>query len=481
MSLSPPGPDSGAAAAEPAAKERYGLYVAALGAVGVAFILANLSTGGLAPGHDLLWALRAGQWQAAHRAVLTREIWSWTANGAVWVNHEWLWDLAAWGLYRLGGWYGIEAGVALAAAAAYLLLVLAARTNGVGRGWAPVMGLAGLVLSAAFWTSRAQTAGYACFAGLLWLLARARRSDWPWAVLLGILWANLHGGGAILGVLVPLAAGVLDLVAKEPARARARLQLGLFVGLGTLVNPFGPDLWRYAAIKAVGTGGYALLRTHISEWQPPHTSNPYILIVLVMAVMIFVGAARRSPWSWRDLILACCFFAAALFGGRYLPYLAFWAVYALRSEGGPVLRPALALPFLVVVAALGVFVVVRHPNTMFAPKTGAAQMLAAARTDLAVSAQVGHPCWNTYVLGDYILWLHGHPSMDSRADPYVAGGTFAKWLDVEEGKALPRASCVVMAKPEFSRVESLRLQLAHWTERKTADVTVFIAPGAESH
>jgi len=52
---------------------------------------------------DTYWHLRAGQeiWQSWR--VPLDEHYSYTAAGGYWPDHEWLWQLFSYGLYRLGG------------------------------------------------------------------------------------------------------------------------------------------------------------------------------------------------------------------------------------------------------------------------------------------------------------------------------------------------------------------------------------------
>src|SRR5689334_23075740 len=52
---------------------------------------------------DTWWQLRAGQdiWQSGR--VLLTDVYSHTAYGRFWLNHEWLAELLFYGAYRLGG------------------------------------------------------------------------------------------------------------------------------------------------------------------------------------------------------------------------------------------------------------------------------------------------------------------------------------------------------------------------------------------
>ena len=66
-------------------------------------LLAVFLTCGLTPVQsDTWWQLRAGADMWTSRQVLLTDTFSHTANGAFWVNHEWLAEVIFYGAYRLG-------------------------------------------------------------------------------------------------------------------------------------------------------------------------------------------------------------------------------------------------------------------------------------------------------------------------------------------------------------------------------------------
>src|SRR5205823_4436620 len=75
---------------------------------------------------DPYWQVATGRWILAHHAVPHQDVFSYTMNGAPWVAHEWLAELADAVLYDHFGWAGlvIAAGLALAAAVGLLLRAL---------------------------------------------------------------------------------------------------------------------------------------------------------------------------------------------------------------------------------------------------------------------------------------------------------------------------------------------------------------------
>ena len=51
-------------------------------------------------GSDLWWHLAAGRVYAEAGEVVRSDPFSHTARGHAWINHEWLWDRAAWSVYH---------------------------------------------------------------------------------------------------------------------------------------------------------------------------------------------------------------------------------------------------------------------------------------------------------------------------------------------------------------------------------------------
>ncbi len=52
-------------------------------------------------GSDLWWHLASGRDIWSQGAIPRLDPYSFTAAGAAWMNHEWLWDVVYWGFYRI--------------------------------------------------------------------------------------------------------------------------------------------------------------------------------------------------------------------------------------------------------------------------------------------------------------------------------------------------------------------------------------------
>jgi hypothetical protein len=204
---------------------------------------------------DTFWALRAGQdlWRTGHVPLV--DTYSHTAAGRPWPNHEWLWQALAYGLHRAGGLplLSLGAGAMVTAAYAVIYRLMA------GRPWARIAILvAGLTLGTNVWVLRPQVASLLLLAVLIWLLVRGRN----WLVPpLFALWANLHGG-VVLGGLVMVTATAVALV-YERRRLPGLALATVLGGAATALTPLGVGLWSFIARWMV-----AARQTGVSEWLP---------------------------------------------------------------------------------------------------------------------------------------------------------------------------------------------------------------------
>jgi hypothetical protein len=192
------------------------------------------------------------------------------AHGRIWVDQQWLAQLALYGLYNVGGLrlvLLVHAALVvggLAAAAA-----LARRLGGSARS-ATWIALPVLV---AYWPGaaimRPQSFAYLLFVGVLWVLLDDLRhtSRRVYLVLpLLVLWANLHGSVVVGSALVSLYA-LLELVGSLWAKPRAlharSVVLLIAPWLCVLASPYATSLPHY--YRTIFSGGFG---SYVTEWAP---------------------------------------------------------------------------------------------------------------------------------------------------------------------------------------------------------------------
>lgn len=271
---------------------------------------------------DLWWHLRSGQVMTETGRPLVTDVFSYTREGQVWVNHSWLGEVVLYGLYLFGGWTAISTWMGVMAV--MIAVFLWWQTRGSLFVKAGFM-LFASVVCAPLWTPRPQFFSLVLLAFLVWLvnrwMSRGGRSIW-FSLPLFIMWSNLHGG-YVTGILYLLAfaAGLLVDALIETGEARKELLhkagilfISAFGGyLVSAVNPNGYRMW-LIPFKTIGVG---ILRQFIQEWSSPdfHSveSWPFALFIVLM---IFFLSRQRERSSLRHILPALLFILMGLYARR---------------------------------------------------------------------------------------------------------------------------------------------------------------------
>ena len=209
-----------------------------------------------------------GRWILEHQAVPTVDPFSQTMRGEPWVAFEWLSQVAYASAQSLGGWLGVVALAAGAAAIAFGML-----TRFLLREWPPVpvlvAVLAAFVLASPHILARPHMLALPLM--VAWVAALMRAADEkrapPWQLIpLMTLWANLHGsftfGLAITGAIA------LDALWNAPAAERIKvlrqwMLFGVLALAAACINPYGPEMI-LVTFRTVALG-HAL--STITEWR----------------------------------------------------------------------------------------------------------------------------------------------------------------------------------------------------------------------
>ncbi len=426
---------------------------------------------------DTYWHLRAGQDFWATGNVPLVDHYSHTAAGRFWPNHEWLWQVVTFEIYRAGGFVLLTLAGASLVTAAYAMVYRLMVGPPMRRFVLMVMGVP---LAASVWALRPQIASLAFLALLLTVIARER---YNWLPALFALWANVHGavalGGVVLGgVTVAALVRARRHRDDDPEARRRALSLLLVTPVcaaATAFTPLGSRLWTFI-FESVARSR----EIQIDEWRPAYPTHPMEIAFWVLAlslVGVFV-ARRRTLKSWSDVALVAAAFAIlplAFRAGRNIAPFLLAAIPAASRLLGPGLapqprpesadRPRLNLAVAVAAALVGVATV----GTAWAsslPSLGWRPVSAGALA--AVQACPGR-LYNRYNEGGYLIWLAPTKPVfiDSRQDPYppafvlealrveAAGDYQATFARHDVGCAfLPRES------PTLPRLEA-----AGWTTR----------------
>ncbi|HEV2437999.1 MAG TPA: hypothetical protein VG077_18545 [Verrucomicrobiae bacterium] len=305
---------------------------------------------------DLWGHVVFGQHMLQHHSIPKVDIYSWTANGQPWINHEWVAEIMLALFYTAWGGSGIlllKMAVGLASFAVCLRLgaqSLAWPARFVA--WA-FAALAVVEISYGF-AARPQIFTALFMSLELLLLQQIHSGKRLWTLALPVLflvWVNTHGGVLAGFGLLGLAAGsttmqlVWDKIRKVPGAMTATgpdpsgwktvLSLWLAViaaGAALLGNPWGAGLIRWLI------GSVLWLRPQIAEWNPTPLNWDHAAFFIVLALAAFSWVFTKQKRAWWELAVCGAF---ALLGLRAIRNTPLFCLVALALVS-PHLASALA-------------------------------------------------------------------------------------------------------------------------------------------
>jgi hypothetical protein len=156
------------------------------------------------------------------------------------------------------------------------------------------------------------------------LTSGSSRALW-WLPPLFAVWANLHGGWIVGGALLAIWTAAAW-VQRSPLRWHFLL-VGLTSLAGTLLTPYGIDLWRFLAETV------RLNRVDISEWRPIWRAGVGFSIMWTLTVAIVALSWRRWGRPPGVLLLTLTGFAyAAARVNRLVPLFAVLTVTMISRQ-----------------------------------------------------------------------------------------------------------------------------------------------------
>lgn len=416
---------------------------------------------------DLWWHLASGRVFFERGSVPHVDPLSFTADQP-WVNHEWLWGVAAFALYRIDPQLLAWGNFALLALAFYL-----AFDSAYHQSRAPVASVLATWLAAAsahwFFDLRPQLV---TLLGAVVVLAtrRLRLAPWLWPPLL-LVWCNMHAGYLFgLGAVGLLVLSHALYARLAPGSAPAELFaswgkkapfVGLLLAIAVLaVNPWGGALLDFATSYAPGSGR-TVYADEIVEWQPfgwdaaalrvlgplgfLGTFRGRYLLVVALALPSCVKLLRRDAYP---VMLFSVSFAMAMLARRFVelssvlaaPLCACtlasagrWLGARLSLDRRPLLRTlpavglACGLALIVVDARVLPDLFARWSRPDMHPRA-AVRYLAALRTPVRV--------FNYEVWGGYLMFHAPHTRVffDGRASTVYSEKVYRDYLQLMNGR-----------------------------------------------
>jgi tetratricopeptide (TPR) repeat protein len=277
---------------------------------------------------DTLWHLRTG-------ALILEAGWprvdpfSFVLDGRPWVAFEWLAQILFWLSFKAFGPVGLVAFKTALCAAAFAFAFASAKDR-------PALSAAAAVLAAfgarGFLVARPYAFDHMLFAGLLFALRgvdfteRPGRAGWALAVLTA-LWANLHGGAALLAPISLAVAVAAEGVSGRKVDWKGWGGAAAFSCAAVLFNPYGwgvlGHLWGTVTFPA---------KELLYEWRPPASELRGVYgVFLAASLASAVWLRRRNPRSAAWVAMT----AVASFGmQRSIPLLLLAGIPAVAEAAG---------------------------------------------------------------------------------------------------------------------------------------------------
>lgn len=289
---------------------------------------------GLLADGDIGWHIRVGEYILSTHTVPHTDLFSFSLAGQPWFAWEWLADIVFALLYGAAGMKGVVlfAGVLIAAFGAMLVRYMVWR--GADGLIAVMVCLVAVGAASVHFLARPHLFTLVFLVATLWLLdadhQRPSRAVWL-LVPLTTLWTNLHGGFAILFVVL----GLYVLGALVEGR-RGWLRAGRYgllfsaCAAATLANPYGWGLHRHL-VEYLRSDW---IRNVVQEFQAPtfRSENQLQFEILLLAGILAAGARLRRV-SLTQPLLVVGFAHLALTSARHIPLFAIVAAPLIAGEG----------------------------------------------------------------------------------------------------------------------------------------------------
>jgi len=370
---------------------------------------------------DTYLHIAAGRRMLADHAILFTDPFSFTAAGAPWQAHEWLAEIAMAMSYQVGGWSGLLALFAIAAAATAGLLAWH-----LGRWLAPMAQTITTILALACMTGSLLARPHLLALPLLviWTAglvnARSDKRAPSWLLLpVMVVWVNIHAS-FLLGLA--LAGGLaLEAIAEDP---RAWLKtvrdwgaFGAAAFAACLINPH----FLHGVIFPLSLMGTSSL-ANVDEWRPTDFSQLQP-IALAAAAALYVLLSRGVKLPAVRTIILLGLVGMALQHQRHQIVVAAIAPLLLAEPLGQALKMTAERTFsrfsivasgaaLVVLAGLAIG---RLATPLVRGDGPVSPITALSRVPAALRAA---PVLNDYSFGGYLIFAGVRPFIDSRAELY---------------------------------------------------------------
>jgi hypothetical protein len=396
---------------------------------------------------DIWWHLRDAQILVSSHRFITHDLFSYTAAGAAWMNHEWLAELPFYAGWAIDGVKGVYTVTLLAVECIMFSIFALAYARSRSLGMSLLVTIIAALLSTVSYGPRTLLFGWICLMVELAILQAAERRSslvW-WLPALYVVWVNTHGSWVIGLVLLAayilarafrFQAGLLSSDGLGPGRLGPLVLAGVLSIAALFANPYG---WRLVAYPFNLAFHQKLNIANVEEWRSLDFHSPRGKIMLASLVALALWQlVRQRAWKLDEVAFLAIGIYSALTYSRFLFLFAILAAPIIAAKLArpaaaparlPAGRPLLNAAFMLVLAGL-VFGQLRHRAPV--PRPDAPVYPSAAAMEALGKVPRGAHVLNDYRWGGFIIWHQ--PTLpvfiDSRVDIFEYNGTFKDYLDI---------------------------------------------------
>ncbi len=288
---------------------------------------------------DVFMHIRNGEYIVETGSIPVYDVFSFTCAGRPWVNHEWLFGLAAYFVHLATGYQGVNLMKMFVISLSFLIMWRIAVLSGASPSLTAAIGAAAASAARFHFFARPQIFTYLFTAVFFGLLLRKKKGiDYKllWLPVLMIPWTNIHAacviGPALIALHLAVAfaaslvrAGKLSDIEKK--EKQGLLFEGIILAscfLASLINPNGIHVWTYIG-QVTGIEGYT-----IREWSAAvsffQTPKLFVFLILVSALALITVKFQNA--------FAMLYLAASAYGTvKSIRHAEFLALMALPGAG----------------------------------------------------------------------------------------------------------------------------------------------------
>ena len=237
---------------------------------------------------DFWWHLKTGEVIAATRSIPRVDLFSFTAAGAEYIDHEWLFQLLQWWTWSALGALGIQILKCLVIGFTFALVARHCVREGMSE--LAALGLVMMGMAGAVTRLIERPEIFSALFAVLTVICLKRRVLWP-LPLICALWANVHAA-----VIVGLVIQMLFILATAYEKRGGITTYGAALGASVIASGLNPFGYRVLSVPFELTRIIHSGIVENDEWRmPTFRMAPVFWVVLFAVAILLLMRVRATP------------------------------------------------------------------------------------------------------------------------------------------------------------------------------------------